>query len=260
MRHPEDRYPPTRTPGPASTRLVEPSANPVTPTEAGLREDPWVNGDRLTSAEYTEFIHAQTAVGPTPFVPEVQLHLAAEAFELWERTERELGGSDTPPPFWAFAWAGGQALARYVLDHPAVVAGRRVLDVAAGSGLVAIAAASSGALRVQASEIDRFAVTAISLNAAINAVSVTAELRDVLDGDGLDAEVVLAGDVFYERPMAARVLPMLSRARARGARVLVGDPGRIIYRVRDSPRLPSTRYPWSRHWRTPRSRRARSGS
>jgi predicted nicotinamide N-methyase len=171
------------------------------------------------------FVRVHTAVGTAPYVPEVRLHIAADAFALWERTERERGGGVAAPPFWAFPWAGGQALARHVLDRPEVVAGRTVLDLAAGSGLVAIAAARAGARTVRASEIDPYAVAAIGLNAALNGVTVRAELADVLDG-ATDAEVVLAGDVFYSREMAERVLAFLDRAASRGALVLVGDPGR----------------------------------
>jgi predicted nicotinamide N-methyase len=159
-------------------------------------------------------------------VPEVRLHLADEAFGLWQKTEELLGRTGLPLPFWAFAWAGGQALARYLLDHPDLVAGRRVFDLASGSGLVAIAAASAGAAAVTASEVDQLAVAAIALNAEANDVIVSCARGDALDGDGAGAEIVLAGDVFYERPMAGRVLPFLERARARGASVLIGDPGR----------------------------------
>ncbi|MEV4615686.1 50S ribosomal protein L11 methyltransferase [Kitasatospora sp. NPDC049258] len=179
-----------------------------------------------TTASVTEFIEAQTRLAAVPFVPEVRLHLADEAIALWERTESRKGEIGLPPPFWAFAWAGGQAVARHLLDRPATVAGRRVLDLAAGSGLVAVAAALSGAASVTAAEIDDYAVAAIALNAAANGVTVDARLADLLDGDGAPAEVVLAGDVFYERGMAQRVLPFLQRARDRGALVLVGDPGR----------------------------------
>jgi predicted nicotinamide N-methyase len=172
------------------------------------------------------FIRAHTRLGSTPFVPEVLLHLADEPIELWERTESDRGGTQLPPPFWAFAWAGGQAIARFLLDHPDLVAGRRVLDVASGSGLVAIAAARAGARSVRAVEIDPLAVAAIALNAEANQVIVTAALDDVLDGDGDGAEVIFAGDVFYSREMADRVLGFVQRAQARGAVVLVGDPGR----------------------------------
>jgi predicted nicotinamide N-methyase len=173
----------------------------------------------------SDFVTAHTTLRATPFVPEVRLHLADEAIALWERSE-EVTGAERPPPFWAFAWAGGQALARYLLDHAESVAGRHVFDLASGSGLVAVAAALAGAASVTANEIDEYAVTAIDLNARANGVAVTALLGDQLDGEAGGADVVLAGDVFYSRAMAARMLPFLTRAHARGAVVLVGDPGR----------------------------------
>jgi predicted nicotinamide N-methyase len=172
------------------------------------------------------FVRAHTRLGPAPLVPEISLHLAPEPFGIWEQTEHALGCADQPPPFWAFAWAGGQALARYLLDHADAVAGRRVLDVGAGSGLVAIAAARAGAAPVAAAEVDKFAAAAIGLNARANGAAVTVTLADVLEGDGGAAEVVLAGDVWYEKAMAARFLAFLNRAAARGREVLVGDPGR----------------------------------
>jgi predicted nicotinamide N-methyase len=172
------------------------------------------------------FVRANTRLVATPFVPEVRLHLADEVFGLWERIEATVGPPESPLPFWAFAWAGGQALARYVLDHPDLVRGRRVLDVGSGSGLVAIAAAKAGTAAVTASEVDRFARAAIALNAEANGVVVAGLLEDILDGDGEGAEVVLGADLFYAAPLAERVVPFLERARARGATVLVGDPGR----------------------------------
>ena len=180
----------------------------------------------LTDRVAADFVRAQTTLGATPFLPEIWLHLAADAFGLWEETERELGATIAAPPFWAFPWAGGQALARYVLDHPEVVAGRRVLDLAAGSGLVAVAAAKAGAAGVTANEIDGYALAAIPLNASVNDVRVAVRAGDLLDGDPAGAQVVLAGDVFYSRDMAGRMLAFLDRARDSGADVLVGDPGR----------------------------------
>lgn len=171
------------------------------------------------------FIRANTALTAPPHVPEIVLHLADEAHDLWLKTEEELAEIGLPPPFWAFAWAGGQGLARFVLDRPQWVAGKRVLDFAAGSGLVAIAAARAGAAQVTACDIDPFSGAAISLNTAANGVAVGFEPRDLVDtDDGWD--VVLAGDVFYEKPMAERLLPWFSALAARGADVLVGDPGR----------------------------------
>ncbi len=174
----------------------------------------------------TAFVRGETRLTLVPFVPEVSLYMADDAIALWETTESARGEIGLPPPFWAFAWAGGVAVARYVLDHPELVRGRTVLDVAAGSGLVGIAAARCGAVSVRAAEIDAYAVAAIGVNAEANGVRVDAAVEDLLDGDGGPAEVVLAGDVFYERGMAARFLPFLERARARGAVVIVGDPGR----------------------------------
>jgi predicted nicotinamide N-methyase len=162
-----------------------------------------------------------------PLVPEVRLHLAEDAIVLWARLEAA-AGTPQNPPFWASAWAGGQAVARYVLDNPEVVAGRRVLDVAAGSGLVAIAAALAGAASVTANDIDEYALAAVALNAHANGVTIAGNHGDLLDGDGEGAEVVLAGDVFYSRAMADRVLAFLERAAGRGAHVLVGDPGRAF--------------------------------
>ena len=159
-------------------------------------------------------------------VPEIVLHQADDAIGLWERTELAAGGAQLPPPFWAFAWAGGQAVARYLLDHPDVVRGRRVLDLAAGGGVTAIAAALAGASAVTATEIDPAAVEALALNAALNHVTVDAVCRDVLDEPVPDVDVVTAGDVFYNRDMAARVLAFVQRAAATGGAVLVGDPGR----------------------------------
>jgi predicted nicotinamide N-methyase len=165
---------------------------------------------------------------PAPFVPEIRLYQAEESTGLWEATG---GGyrSDQPPPFWAFAWPGGQALARHVLDHPDIVAGRHVLDLAAGSGIVAIAAVTAGASDARAVDVDPDAVTALGLNARANGVAVTGVVGDILRGDAGGAEVVLAGDVFYSKAMADRVLAFLRRAARDGARVLVGDPEREYF-------------------------------
>ncbi len=175
-------------------------------------------------------VAAGTRLAAPPYVPEVRLRLADEVFGLWGRTGAL--------PYWAFAWAGGLALARHVLDHPALVAGRSVLDLASGSGLVAIAAARAGAASVLAVDVDPLAGAAITANAAANGVAVSVLVADLLDAPGAGpagaeaAEVVLAGDVFYERPMARRVLGYLEHARRRGAAVVVGDPGRA-YLPRD---------------------------
>lgn len=177
-------------------------------------------------ADPAAFIRAETRLIAPPHVPEIRLHLADEALGLWQRTEEELGEMGLPPPYWAFAWAGGQALARWVLDHPAAVAGKAVLDFASGSGVVAIAAKMAGAARVVASEIDGFSLAAIALNAEANGVSVETDARDLLDRGTEGYDVVLAGDVFYEKPMSDRVRPFLEVAHRRGALVLFGDPGR----------------------------------
>jgi len=158
-------------------------------------------------------------------VPEVRLYLATDSIIVWARLEAEAGRA-LPPPYWASAWVGGQALARYVLDHPQTVHGRRVLDLAAGSGLAGIAAALAGAASVEANDIDPYAHRAVTLNALANDVAVAVSDTDLLDGAGADAEVVLAGDVFYSRDMAERVRRFLERVVRRGAQVLVGDPGR----------------------------------
>lgn len=161
-----------------------------------------------------------------PLVPEIRLRLADEAMDLWQATETDLGQAGLPPPFWAFAWAGGQALARHVLDHPEIVRGARVLDFAAGSGIVAIAAGLAGAREVVAADIDTYARAAILINAGDNGVALTAPDTNFLDCGAAGFDVVLAGDVFYERPMAARVEPFLRTAQTAGAAVLFGDPGR----------------------------------
>ncbi|MEU7754733.1 50S ribosomal protein L11 methyltransferase [Micromonospora sp. NPDC049171] len=162
---------------------------------------------------------------PTPFVPEVRLHLAEDAIVWWARMEAAVG-HPLPAPYWASAWAGGQALARHLLDHPELAAGRRVLDLASGSGLVAIAAALAGAAEVVANDIDPYAVAAVTLNARANRVVVDVFGDDLLDDTDSEADLVVAGDVFYDRVMADRMLPFLQRAAARGADVLVGDPDR----------------------------------
>ncbi|ANZ40738.1 nicotinamide N-methyase [Lentzea guizhouensis] len=174
----------------------------------------------MSAPTLAEFVLANTTLTPVPLVPEIVLHSACEAMELWERTHHD------QPPFWAFPWAGGQALARHVLDHPGLVAGRTVFDLASGSGLVAIAAALAGAREVVANDIDPLSLAAVQLNAAANDVQVSTLAEDRLAGDAAGAEVVLAGDVFYDAQITALVLPFLRRAAARGAVVLLGDPDR----------------------------------
>ncbi len=171
-----------------------------------------------------DFIRAQTRPGYAPLVPELRLHLASEITPLWQATEAWLAARDLAPPFWAFAWPGGQALARHVLDHPERVAGRRVLDFAAGCGIAAIACARAGAAVVEAAEIDPLAVAAIGLNAAENGVAVTATAVDLV-GTACRWDVILCGDVCYEAPMTRHILPWL-RGMAGQAEVILADPGR----------------------------------
>jgi len=177
-------------------------------------------------ADPKAFILDNTRFLPVPHAPEIGLHVADEVTPLWQKTEDELGRMGLPPPFWAFAWAGGQALARYILDNPAIVAGRRVLDFASGSGLVAIAAAKAGAAFVLAADIDDFAREAMRINAAANGVALEIAKEDVLGRYDHAVDVILAGDIFYDRDIAARVLSWLQGWQARGARAFVGDPGR----------------------------------
>jgi predicted nicotinamide N-methyase len=180
---------------------------------------------RLTSANAEAFIRANTTLTAPPHVREISLHLADEAHELWLKTEEELAEIGLPPPFWAFAWAGGQGLARHVLDHPEIVRGRDVLDFASGSGLLAIAAVKAGAKSVVAADIDPFSATAVAMNAAENAVVLDHSCADLIGRDhGWD--VVLAGDVFYDRALAEQLTPWFGALTRRGAAVLIGDPGR----------------------------------
>ncbi|MGC5778319.1 class I SAM-dependent methyltransferase [Methylobacterium sp. NFXW15] len=173
------------------------------------------------------FIRANTRLLQVPHAPEIHLHVADEATELWQRTEEELQEIGLPPPFWAFAWAGGQALARYILDNPAMVAGKRVVDFASGSGLCAIAAAKAGAAHVLASDLDGFALHAIRLNAEANGVAgLIAPTQANLIGTAFEADLVLAADVFYEMDLAASVTDWLTGLKREGRDVLIGDPGR----------------------------------
>jgi predicted nicotinamide N-methyase len=214
-------------------------------------------------ADRTRFIRANTSVMTPPLVPEVRLHLAHEAVPLWEKTEEELGEIGLPPPFWAFAWAGGQALARHVLDHPDLVRGKTVLDLASGSGLVGIAAKLAGSGDVLAADIDRFSLEAIALNAALNDVAVRATAEDLLGTAPPARDVILVGDLFYERDLAARVHGWLVDAESRGSTVLIGDPGRSYlprarlenlaeYKVAVTRDLEDAEIKWTSVWRLAR--------
>ncbi len=172
-----------------------------------------------------DFVLLNTRLLAPPLTPEISLMLADEALPIWKKTEEELGALGLPPPFWAFAWAGGQALARYVLDNPALVSGKRALDFASGSGLIAIAAAKAGAAEVEASDIDAFAIAAIEVNAAANRASVKPRLENLIGADE-GWGVVLAGDVAYEKDLAEAATNWLARLARRGATVLFGDPRR----------------------------------
>jgi predicted nicotinamide N-methyase len=193
------------------------------------------------------FILENTRLQRPPHTPELELRLADEITPIWRMTEEALQAIGLPPPFWAFAWAGGQALARYLLDHPQIVAGKPVIDFASGSGLVAIAAMKAGAARVLASDIDVFCCAAAGLNAAANHVVVEFTDQDLLDEPAPAwAEVILAGDICYEKPLAERVMAWLHAARARGATVLIGDPGRSYFPREGLEKLAEYQVPTSR--------------
>src|SRR5258705_8322180 len=196
------------------------------------------------------FIRASTTLQAPPLVPEIKLHLAGEVMRLWGGTEalsaaRTSGMTNLPPPYWAFAWPGGQALARYILDHPQEVANKCVLDFGAGSGLVAIAAAHAGAAPVIAAEIDALALAAIALNAAANHVFVEEIENDIIGTNGR-WNIILAGDMCYERPLAMRLTTWLRTLASEGARVLIGDPGRNYFPPSGVTRLATYDVPTSR--------------
>jgi predicted nicotinamide N-methyase len=172
------------------------------------------------------FIRANTAIGSPPFIPELRLRLATEITPIWLATEATLHATGVPPPYWAFAWPGGQALTRHILDHPALVRGKRVLDFAAGCGIGAIAAMRGGARETVANDIDPYAAAACLLNAVLTDVIVGTDTADLIAGDPTGWEVILAGDVCYERAMAERAFAWLQQAAEAGALVLIADPGR----------------------------------
>jgi predicted nicotinamide N-methyase len=193
------------------------------------------------------FVLENTRLQRPPHTPELELRLADEITPIWRMTEEALEALGLPPPFWAFAWAGGQALARYILDHPQIVAGQPVIDFASGSGIVAIAARKAGASRVLAADIDVFCAAAVALNAEANGVEVAFTDRDLLDAPPPAwARVVLAGDICYEKPLAERVMAWLAAAKAGGAAVLIGDPGRSYFPRQGLAKLAEYQVPTTR--------------
>jgi predicted nicotinamide N-methyase len=180
----------------------------------------------VKASDAATFILANTTLLAVPLTPEIQLYLAHEAVPLWQKTEEELGEIGLPPPFWAFAWAGGQALARYVLDTPKIVAKKSVVDIASGSGLVAIAAMKAGAAQVLAADIDSFAVASMALNAKANSVTLATTATDLLQTPPPRVDTILVGDLFYEKSIAEKVFEWLTVAKTQGSHILIGDPGR----------------------------------
>jgi predicted nicotinamide N-methyase len=180
----------------------------------------------VNAIDIAAFVRAQTAVAAPPLVPEIRLHLATQITPLWEATEASLAAANVAPPYWAFAWPGGQALSRHLLDNPDSVRGRRVLDFAAGCGIGAIAAAKAGAASVLASDIDALATAVVAINAALNGVTVATTTADLTREAATPWDTVIAGDVCYERPMAEAVMPWLGALARNGVTVLMADPGR----------------------------------
>lgn len=182
----------------------------------------------MTEADQA-FIIQHTRLQCPSLIPELRLYLASDIMPLWQQVAKTRAAPDPPPPYWASAWPGGQAIARYLLDHPDEVAGKRVVDVATGSGLCALAAARAGAAEVLAADIDPFAATAVALNACANNMRLTFTDRDLLAADPPNVDVITAGDLCYERVLASRALPWLRMAHERRIRVLIGDPGRDFF-------------------------------
>lgn len=185
--------------------------------------------DRNDSDAIAAFIDANTRLLQPPLVPEIVLHLAEESVPLWQKTEDELGEMNIPPPYWAFAWAGGQALARYILDHPEICRGNSVVDLGSGSGLAAIAAAKCGARSVLAADLDQLALSACRLNAAANGVALETTNDDLLSAPAYPADVVLVGDLFYERELAGQVVTYIETLKSLNAKIYIGDPQRSYF-------------------------------
>jgi predicted nicotinamide N-methyase len=178
---------------------------------------------------HTAFIFENTTILSPPLVPELKLHLAHEALPIWQKTEEQLNEIGLPPPFWAFAWAGGQALSRYILDNPVIVRGKSVIDMASGSGMVGIAAMQAGATSVLAADIDQFSIAAIELNVVLNKCGTDRfkiTSQNLLNIPPADVDVILVGDLFYEKGVAGLCLAWLEKAQAKGIEILIGDPGR----------------------------------
>jgi predicted nicotinamide N-methyase len=193
----------------------------------------------MKAASTRAFVLHNTRLRPVPGLEEIRLHLADEVLPLWHAVQVETHDEDAALPYWAFAWGGGLAIARYLREHPTAVAGRRVFDFGSGSGLCAIAALRAGASAVEASDIDPFAVAAIELNARANTGRVNVTARDVLDEDVPEVDVIVAGDCWYEARFAERILPWLLRAREAGVEILVGDPGRRYLPLEEMDELAS---------------------
>lgn len=175
------------------------------------------------------FILENTKPIAPPLVPEITLRLAEESLPIWQKTEDELGELNVPPPYWAFAWAGGQAVSRYLLDHPEICNGRTVLDIGAGSGISAIAAAKAGAAQVLAADIDGLAIAACTINAEANAVLIETTDADLLAGEAPAESLIIIGDLFYERQLADRVGQYIDRAKSKRCSVYIGDPRRSYF-------------------------------
>jgi predicted nicotinamide N-methyase len=188
-----------------------------------------MTGNSTMSTDWPAFIRANTRLLSAPLVPEIKLHLAEESLPIWQRTEEELGAMNVPPPYWAFAWAGGQAVARWLIDNPAAARGKSVLDLGAGSGLTAIAAALTGARCVLAADIDHISLAAMALNAEANGFAFETTADDLLTADPQPFDVVIVGDLFYERALADQVLTFIDKAVAGGATILIGDPQRSYF-------------------------------
>ena len=202
-----------------------PNAARLSDASADKSLEPWL-------LAIVDFINENTQPARMPLLPEIELRLAPDSVLLWDKIERNFTGRRVGAPYWAFAWAGGQALARYILDHPDLVAGRRVLDIASGSGLVAIAAAKAGAKHVIANDVDLLSVVALSINAGVNNSPIEANSADLLADDSpldpANIDVLLLGDVFYEPDLGSRACALMQRCRAAGCLVLSGDPGRAL--------------------------------